>query len=450
LAPYIASPREKKKKLYSTKNAGSVLSGVQKHYQTYANSLGTSTMTITDVATELRSSWVRSTVNTPGYNRNMHGKDFIKPRALPMNPFGFSKTRLTGRMGTRTTTQVNRVTGAWNETSEYGDWGSNTSLPSKDPAVFAELKAKTLNKLLKKVQDQSVNLGWAIAEGRQTVNMFVDNARRISQAARKFKQGNLAGAAQIFSGAVPLRLTDTGHNMNQYAKSEKAFKRDLRKNAPKALADRWLELQYGWKPLLDDIYGSLEFLANKLHKTPSLRESSGSRRTDVFKPQPYESADLRIDTTQTADYGVSYVLYFSQSGNHDLSSLGIANPASIAWEVVPWSFVVDWALPIGTYLNNLDAFIGLEFEKGCYTEFWKGSVLTRESGKQRNFGDWNYVTTSSVKEFAEQVSCSRNVLTSFPSAPLPDFKNPFKGGMTGPHALNAYALLTQAFSRKSP
>lgn len=34
--------------------------------------------------------------------------------------------------------------------------------------------------------------------------------------------------------------------------------------------------------------------------------------------------------------------------------LGFTNPAAVLWEATPFSFVVDWFLPIGDYLKTLD------------------------------------------------------------------------------------------------
>jgi hypothetical protein len=34
-------------------------------------------------------------------------------------------------------------------------------------------------------------------------------------------------------------------------------------------------------------------------------------------------------------------------------NMGLADPRNVLWELTPWSFVVDWFIPIGTYLNQL-------------------------------------------------------------------------------------------------
>jgi hypothetical protein len=41
-----------------------------------------------------------------------------------------------------------------------------------------------------------------------------------------------------------------------------------------------------------------------------------------------------------------------------LSQLGLANPAAVAWELVPFSFVVDWFTDAGTFINSFTDFLG--------------------------------------------------------------------------------------------
>jgi hypothetical protein len=43
-----------------------------------------------------------------------------------------------------------------------------------------------------------------------------------------------------------------------------------------------------------------------------------------------------------------------------LSQLGITNPALLVWELIPYSFVIDWLIPVGDFLSSLDALVGVE------------------------------------------------------------------------------------------
>jgi len=66
-----------------------------------------------------------------------------------------------------------------------------------------------------------------------------------------------------------------------------------------------------------------------------------------------------------------------------LNRLGLLNPVSLAWELVSWSFVVDWVVPIGPMFQALTAPAGLSFVDGTVSvrasanaelENWLGTI----------------------------------------------------------------------------
>lgn len=59
---------------------------------------------------------------------------------------------------------------------------------------------------------------------------------------------------------------------------------------------------------------------------------------------------------------------------------GIANPALVLWEMVPFSFAVDWFLDIGGYLESLGALNGLVIDD--YWRTYGGSIHIVQSYKE--------------------------------------------------------------------
>jgi hypothetical protein len=125
-----------------------------------------------------------------------------------------------------------------------------------------------------------------------------------------------------------------------------------------------------------------------------------------------------------------------------LGAMGLTNPLLIAWELLPWSFVVDWFLPVGKFVENMDATAGLTFKDGYLTTYEvidsigtvDGSYLSKTSG------------VNNIKrgiQSRKKVTVYRQKLTDFPSNPAPSFKNP----VSLDHMLNAMALLSQTFKR---
>jgi hypothetical protein len=123
----------------------------------------------------------------------------------------------------------------------------------------------------------------------------------------------------------------------------------------------------------------------------------------------------------------------------NLAKVGILNPLQLAWEVVPYSFVVDWFLPIGNWLGGLDAAAGLDFESGYQTTLLKQDQSTIESLWWDRTSPTPARQVKSVSEFRKFAQMSRTTLTSFPSAPAPRFKNP----LSMSHMASALALLKQ-------
>jgi hypothetical protein len=127
-----------------------------------------------------------------------------------------------------------------------------------------------------------------------------------------------------------------------------------------------------------------------------------------------------------------------------LAQTGIDNPALLAWELLPYSFVVDWFLPVGNYLQSLTDFAGFTFVDGWVsykTEQW---FTIEYTGKVTTGGGRAIWRTGFGKRY--QAEYRRDVLSSFPGANLPSFKNPI-GGEPLARFLTAYSLLRVLFRK---
>jgi len=117
-----------------------------------------------------------------------------------------------------------------------------------------------------------------------------------------------------------------------------------------------------------------------------------------------------------------------------LNTFGLINPFSIAWELVPWSFAIDWFVPVGATLEAITATVGLDF--------WGGRITTRRDYKMKR----TYVpgrrtawrVCEDIGEYKEQgFGFQRTALTSFPAPQLYADLTPY----STTRALNALALV---------
>jgi hypothetical protein len=154
------------------------------------------------------------------------------------------------------------------------------------------------------------------------------------------------------------------HGINAYFKSAK--KRTRRANIPTAnriLSDTWLEYSFGWAPLINDINGARSVF-DKLRK---------QRKVTVLRaPGVYESSELtngNFNSGRTLfrwvkDEQVFVLVYYQawmETHLDPLSQLvrvtGFDWPSFLptVWEVIPYSFLVDYFTNVGDIISALVA-----------------------------------------------------------------------------------------------
>lgn len=320
------------------------------------------------------------------------------------------------------------------ETTQTGYFGSLTDMPNYLAVTSGQrnaLVSRVVAKLLLDAKDQKVNLWQAYAERAQTMHLIAQTAIRLAGSFAALKKGNLFDAMKKLGVTVSKR-------------DSKRYKSDFANNPHQAIGNAWLERQYGWKPLLNDVYGLAEQFGQ--YASREVVSKAQSRRTARFEEssKTFNAATGRtITTTKRTKLTIKYGAEFSTSSAlHSVAQLGLTNPALIAWELTPFSFVVDWFLPVGNYVSSLDATLGLDFQKGFATTYEESVVDTEISYKLSSLNNGVVMETIGYRRMSKKsVDLVRTKLTTWPSPKLPHFKNPL--GVE--HVLNALALLTNTF-----
>lgn len=294
----------------------------------------------------------------------------------------------------------------------------------------------------RKIKNQKVNLAQAFAERKQTASLLTSSAIRLAKSARALKKGNFAGAFSAL-GYSPTKNQLYRLNKKRFSSSSKSS----RAYNSQALAANWLEIQYGWKPLLGDVYGSAILLAKSLDRPRSALVTANCKLEKSLRETVYYgfsdclvvTRDLRSksEVKQSIRYAVT------SAASRNLAEVGISNPYHLAWELVPFSFVVDWFLPIGNYLESIDALAGCTFISGTRSAALRVDNRFFGSGRQNvgANGDWTYSGYGSGSYIKNDVT--RYPIVGFPPNHSPSLANPFN--MT--RAFNAIALLKTVFFR---
>lgn len=316
---------------------------------------------------------------------------------------------------------------------QYCNWVLNSAGYGYDSSV----EDRTTAKLLDKIKDMKVNVAQAYAERKQTADLLVATATRITRCVTNIKKGNIPGAIQAL-GSSPTK-TSLARLTRKHSK--------IRMKGPRnAVSDAFLELQYGWKPLLQDVYGSAEAIAkansrpHPVHRVTAITVNNDNSYKKRFVGLS-ECIEVHERRFSKSSCHMSVVFEVTNQAAKTMSETGISNPANLAWELLPFSFVADWFIPVGNYLSNFDATAGCSFLSGTKSTAWKFYLQSQGSGRQNvgTSGDITYNGFASG-EFRQGI-LTRTPMGRFPSNPLPAFKDPF----STTHVWNAIALLSSAF-----
>lgn len=265
--------------------------------------------------------------------------------------------------------------------------------------------------VLNKLSQSNLNIGVAIAEAKMTASLLAKQSIALIRAYTAARRGNWR---EVFS---------------QILISEHRFRAPARD-----LGGRWLELQYGWLPLMSDLKAAYDLLTQtKLPAFMPLRVTRTVGGTHNYKVRNVESAG---DTWSYSDrLSVNYRIWYFISDPRLAwaSSLGLLNPLEIYWEKTPWSFVVDWFLPVGNLIEAMSNPLGLDIISG--TKTWQ---LESKLNASLTAPGWS--GTAKLTAYAK--AYDRSTFYSFPT-PLPYVKSP----LSGLHLANALALINQRLKR---
>lgn len=312
---------------------------------------------------------------------------------------------------------------------QYANWPMNQTFVF-DSSVTDDCSSK----LLSEIKGASVNLAQCFAERKQTADLLASTATRLAKSFSLLRKGNVYGACQTL-GALP---------SSKLQKIQRKSKLGLPVSKDRA-SEAWLELQYGWKPLVQDVHDSAEFLAKSLTNPEIITVTARKSRRQSSVTTSYGGLSdclvLREERYGYSTTKMSCTFRIDSQASRTLSGAGISNPALLAWELLPYSFVVDWFLPVGNYLENVDSTAGCTFLRGAKSEFFRYTHRSFGTGRQHTGVHGNITYTGAAVGSVMQKNGTRSALSAFPSNPLPKLKNPFS--LT--HVGNAIALLQRVF-----
>jgi len=281
------------------------------------------------------------------------------------------------------------------------------SNPKYSSREYYESRAKCNLKALQDLASSKASMGENLAQLNQTVDLFALLAESTVDILR---------AAQYIKGR---RFS---HLLKYNAKRWKKLVKDRR--IEKRLANYWLAYWYGLKPLVSDAYGMYQLMLELSKPTLLVHgrartnlthtKSFTAKATGTLSPA-LEFSDLSSLSCQTHITGKLDETHLNRS----LNRIGMLNLPSLSWELIPFSFIVDWFVPVGDVLAACTATSGLTFVGGSTTDRFERELLVTV-GSNSVMGD--KTPTSHYWGFG----VNRAAMTGFPIG-LPYQKNFFKG-----------------------
>jgi len=264
---------------------------------------------------------------------------------------------------------------------------------------------KLISQLKELLLGSDFNPAVSLAEANQALGTIFGVARALDGAISHARRGNFAAAAKSVAG----------------------YERGQGRKVP---ANLHLGYQYGVKPMLSDAYNAAKTVAHltsvPMQKSYTVKRTVRGVAESAAPSLSYFSAAYGSDTGK-----IKAVLKEVST----VGLLGLANPASIIWEKVPYSFVVDWFVPIGAFLDA----------RGVAQSLTGTFVTTRVT----KFGVANpHPVPASIKfspswsEFRYRSVTVKRTVSSSLQVPLPSIK-PLSKMLSWTRAASAVALLTQ-------
>lgn len=273
---------------------------------------------------------------------------------------------------------------------------------------------RAVMKALLRLKDQKVNLGVALGEARKTAELLGKTSETIGKSVDEFMAKNWRKLGRMASW--------------------------------KKFPAKYLELSYGWTPLLNDVVGSAQAVSEAFNQSgmlPALSVQGLVKATDTVFVSVNHTRGIGMYSVACSvkeKHGVYLTYHLPSNILSDFSSLGLTNPLELGWELLPYSFVIDWVVPIGDWLSALDAGAFLEFKEGSYSRIQR---VASERTILTPIDYWFDVDDGGKGFSLRGGRFNRSVIHSAPIPSYPSLRSP----LSLDKMAKGLALLTQVFQK---
>lgn len=286
-------------------------------------------------------------------------------------------------------------------------WNSNNgdARAIGNRAIISNLINRTNSEIAVKARREKISLGESLVDVDKTIMMVANTSIRLFYAFKHLKSGNVKKALEALNIT---HLRDRRGRVVERAST---------------LESKWLALRYGWLPLVYDIYDGVNLVNSAFKENPD--HFYVKRNTKEWLPffghmwnlnnDPW--IGINIGYTSQVEVRQKYHLKIKDEVLTALTATGLENPLYVAWQVIPYSFVFDWIVPVSDWLSALTAKLGLQFLDGYrsihveHRSTWKITGFQNAGGA----GVANIRRYGGIDSTLTCVELTRDKLTTFPN-----------------------------------
>lgn len=247
-----------------------------------------------------------------------------------------------------------------------GDYGSSNGPMGgfEYTPIISAVVNTAVAKFTGKLYKDAPSLGITFAEYASTGAMLTSRLRQAARAVEKTHRRLNADPKKLAKVRMKINASKQRFFRNyrklnptaSEAEISKAWDGD-RKAAHVKAADVFLENQFGWMPLIKDIYAALNLATSVIPD----HYVSGRAGTPISFTQTTSDSNYVYRSTFEGRITVTHsaVVKVANPNIRLANYMGLVNLPGVAWDLVPWSFVVNYFSNTNQMIRSLTADLGL-------------------------------------------------------------------------------------------
>lgn len=264
------------------------------------------------------------------------------------------------------------------------------------------LYTQAYDKLASKARSKAnASIGVSLAECRESFRMIHKRVTQLTALARAVRKRDFGGTVRALGLAKNEQLK-LGRRSYRVARQDRTrlFRTawDKQSVKPAAFANNYLEIIFGWSPMIKDIQDALEVLDREFPVAPVRGSATG-----VYSQTDAQSFERNVRPEEVRWFRSQRTLRLQttvvvKNPNVALAAeMGLINPFEVAWQVIPFSFLFDYFIGIGRYLGSYSDWVGLELRDSFWSRV-NETTQTRYLNWHDQYGATNpYVLNESSK-----------------------------------------------------